>query len=102
MGPEEPHRHVATRMTESYEVGIELPWDLHRDLITVAQAAELVFGWTDNRKQRRRYEAVVHGWIRRKHIPIQDRGGPRGSPRIFGIDALRAERDTRERARRTA
>lgn len=89
-------------MTEPYEVGIVLPFDLHTDLITVAEAAELVFGWSDDRKQRRRNEAVVHGWIRREHLAVQDRNGPRGSPRVLGIDALRAERTTRERARRTA
>lgn len=79
-----------------------LPFDLRTDPITVAQAAELVFGWTENRKQRRRNEAVVHGWIRRQHLPVQDRLGPRGSPRVLGVDALRAERTTRERARRSA
>lgn len=79
-----------------------LPFDLHTDPITVAEAAELVFGWTDDKKRRRNNAAVVHGWISRGHLTVQDRLGPRGSPRVLGIDALRAEHQTRERARRGA
>lgn len=87
-------------MTPSYEVGIVLPFDLHVDLITVAEAAELAFGYGRTKADRRRNEAVIHGWVRRGHLPVQDRRGIRNGPRFHGIDVLRAEQRTRERARR--
>lgn len=89
-------------MTEPYEVGIVLPFDLHTDLITVAQAAELAFGWTENKRLRRRQQAVIRKWAERGHLQIRDTAGPWGGPRFHGIDVLRAEQKTRERARRAA
>src|SRR4051812_7093459 len=104
-GPEEQrHARLYRRVTatEPYEVGIVLPFDLHTDLITVAQAAELAFGWTASKARQRRNELVIHTWVRRPHLPAQARCGPRGGARFYGIDAPRAEAKTRERARRSA
>lgn len=100
-GPEEQrHAHQHHHVTAPYEVGIVLPYDLHTDLITVAEAAELAFGYGETKAARRRHEAVIHAWARRGHLPVQDRRGPRDGPRFFGIDVLRAEKNTREKARR--
>jgi hypothetical protein len=87
-------------VTASHNVGIDLPYDLHRDLLTVQQAAELAFGWTEDKRTQRRNEAVIHAWVRRGHLEVQDRNGPRCGPRFHGIDVLRAEAKTRKLARR--
>lgn len=89
-------------VTEPFEVGIVLPFDLHTDLIDVAQAAELAFGWGKTPRDRRRLANTIRKWVARKHLEPRDHGGPRGGPRFYGIDVLRAEAKTRERARRSA
>lgn len=64
-----------------------LPYDLHRDLLTYDQAAELAAV----------AEGTIRTWVHRGRLPKRDT--PDG-PRVLGIDVLRAEASTRQRARR--
>ncbi|NUR09346.1 MAG: MerR family transcriptional regulator [Streptomycetaceae bacterium] len=66
-----------------------LPFDLHHDLITVAQAAELA-GVTDD---------VIRQWKRRGHLEPAGTDDD-GRPMFTGIAVLRAEAKTRKGARR--
>lgn len=102
-GPEEQrHAHQHHHVTAPYEVGIVLPFDLHTDLITVAEAAELAFGYGDTAAVRRRQQNLIRKWVARGHLAPIDHGGPGGGPRFYGIAVLQAEAKTRERARRAA
>lgn len=84
-------------MTEPYEVGIVLPFDLHTDLITVQQGAELA-GVS---------RPTVEAWIKRgyrdpktgekRHLTNH---GVTGAPRVIGIEVLRVEAATRARSGR--
>jgi hypothetical protein len=63
--------------------------DLHHDLLTYAQAAELAGPLVS--------EGAIRTWVHRGKLPKRDT--PDG-PRVLGIDVLRAEASTRARARR--
>jgi hypothetical protein len=69
---------------------IDLDVDLHATLWTVDQAAEAA-QVTPN---------VVHNWRYRGRLAIADRDR-NGRPLFRAIDVIRAEKATRERARRT-
>lgn len=68
----------------------QLPYDLHTDLISVADAATLA-GVTDD---------VIRTWKRRGHLTPAGTDDY-GRPLFTGIDVLRAEAKTRKHARRT-
>lgn len=97
-GPEEHHHATLRRqVTAPYEVGIELPFDLHRDLITLQQGAELA-GVS---------RATIEKWIKRGYRDPKTREkrlltnhGVDGAPRVTGIEVLRAEAATRARSGR--
>ncbi|MFE2850572.1 helix-turn-helix domain-containing protein [Streptomyces lavendulae] len=69
---------------------VDLDVDLHTTLWTVAQAAEAA----------RVSPNVVRNWCYRGKLKPAD-PDRRGRPRFRAIDVIRAEKDTRERARRT-
>ncbi len=69
---------------------VDLDVDLEATLWTVAQAAEAAQVSPN----------VVHNWRYRGHLPVAGRD-PRGRPLFRAIDVVRAEKATRERARRT-
>jgi hypothetical protein len=66
-----------------------LPYDLHHDLLTYAQAAELAGPEVA--------EGTIRTWVHRGKLPKTDT--PDG-PRVLGINVLRAEAATRQKARR--
>lgn len=68
---------------------MKLPYDLHVDLITVAQAAELA-GVSD---------AVIRQWKRRGHLS-QAGATLDGRPLFRGIDVLRAQAQLERKRRR--
>lgn len=83
-------------MTESYEVGIYLSFDLQTSLITLQQAAELA-GVS---------RPTVEAWIKRGYRDgdgnkqhLTNHGVP-GAPRVIGIEVLRVEAATRARSGR--
>ena len=78
-------------MTAGPLEGVELPFDLHHDRLTTAQAADLAGVTTQ----------VIWQWRHRGHVNALDpMPGERGR-RYRGIDVLRAEALTRKAARRT-
>lgn len=69
---------------------VDLTVDLHSTLWTVAQAAEAAQVKPN----------VVHNWRYRGRLTVADRD-PQGRPLFRAIDVIKAEKATRERARRT-
>jgi hypothetical protein len=72
--------HTGTAAVWDTEPASVLPYDLHTDPISVAQAAELA-DVTDD---------VIRQWIHRKHLTPVDRT-PGGRPLLLGIDVLRTK-----------
>jgi hypothetical protein len=91
-----PTSHHAD-VTGSYNVGIDLPYDLQRDLITLQVGAELagVSRATVEKWMRRGYRHPTTG----KTVKLTDHGTS-GAPRVLGIEVLQAEAATRARAGR--
>lgn len=91
-GPRDSTRQGLSSYTGSTEKGhvvIDLAVDLHTTLWTVNEAAEAA-GVTSN---------VVHNWRYRGRLQIAGRDR-QGRPLFRAIDVIRAEKATREKARR--
>jgi hypothetical protein len=86
---------------------ITLDIDLHHDLLTTRQAADLAFGPTDDPDQALRNTTRINVWRHRKHLqPVTDQQGnlvPNAdgvTPVYLGVEVLRcvakmAKRDPR-------
>lgn len=81
-------------MTQPGSGGAILPWDLHNEPLSLDHAADLAFGYTQDRDERRRQIRRIRQWITRYPATFDGATGWDENEKrawVLGIAVLRAK-----------